>query len=245
MVRWMKYSLLVGALLLGSALNATAAKVKKVKVNSDRIVLADLLTGVGSDIGSLDMGRSPLPGHARVFTRKQIKDRMRQAMVSQPGMRVPSRVRVVRPAQRINEMQLTRMVKRAFQSQLPVEAQLGRVEVNGGIVMPRGGLRAEILMPKRIRSGLQSYRVRIYAGKSMKEMMVRAEVSKAVAGQQEIIKRGAPLRVRVRSGDVVVSTRAVAHQSGRVGQRIAVLPTEGRKMLYGVVVDAGTVEVEL
>ena len=75
--------------------------------------------------------------------------------------------------------------------------------------------------------------------------MVRAEVSKAVAGQQEIIKRGAPLRVRVRSGDVVVSTRAVAHQSGRVGQRIAVLPTEGRKMLYGVVVDAGTVEVEL
>ena len=77
MVRWMNYSLLVGALLLGSAPNAGAAKAKKVRVNSDRIVLADLLMGVSSDAGSLDMGRSPLPGQSRVFTRKQIKERMR------------------------------------------------------------------------------------------------------------------------------------------------------------------------
>ena len=245
MVRWMSYSLLVGALLLGSAPNAGAAKAKKVRVNGDRIVLADLLSGVSSDAGSLDMGRSPLPGKARVFTRKQIKERMRQAMVSPAGLRVPAKVRVIRPAQRINEMRLKRMVSSAFQVQLPAEAQLERLELKGGIVMPRGQLRAEVQMPKRVRSGMQTYRVKVYAGDSVKELNVRATVKRAMPGSHEMIERGAALRVRVKSGGVVISTRGVAQQAGRVGQRIAVLPNDGRKMIYGVVVDASTVEVQL
>ena len=245
MVRWMSYSLLVGALLLGSAPNAGAAKAKKVRVNSDRVLLADLLSGVSSDAGSLDMGRAPSPGQSRIFTRKQIKDRMRKAMVSSSGLRVPSRVRVVRPAQRVNEMKLTRLVQGAFQLQLPAEASLERIELKGGIVMPRGQLRAEVQMPKRVRTGSQSYRVKVFAGESVKELNVRAVINRAPAGAHEMVERGAALRVRVRSGGVVISTRGIAQQAGRVGQRIAVLPSEGRKMLYGVVVDAGTVEVQL
>ena len=102
--------LLAAMVVFAPVSNAEAGVVRK--VDSERIRLGDLLPKAPARIADLDVAAAPSPGATRVFTRNQILARLKLAMVSPKGLRIPKQVKVIRPAQVVSEVTIQRMVKR-------------------------------------------------------------------------------------------------------------------------------------
>jgi flagella basal body P-ring formation protein FlgA len=223
-----------------------AKKLRGVTVNADRIVLGDVVRNAPRNIADLDLGPAPKPGKNKFISGKQVRTRLKQAMVKSRGLRIPGKVRVHRASQNVNELTLRKHVERALARQLPEGLGYEDLVMRGGMVMPRGKLRVELEMPRKVHQGLYNFKASVYAGKSKgKTTLVRVNLRRDAALEREVIERGDTIWIKVRSGGVVVSTRGIAQQDGRTGQRIAVMPRQGRKMIYGMVTDAGVVEMDL
>lgn len=238
---------LVWALVLACALPATVnAGTRTVAVDGDRILLGHVVRNAPGHIAGLDMGPAPKPGQKKMFSSKQIRSRLKEAMVPSRGLRIPGPIRVRRPAQNVDEMQLRRLVEHSLKQQLPPGFAIEELMVRGGLVMPRGRVRVDLEMPRKVRRGLQNIKANIFAGQSKpKTTHIRVLLRSDAAANRLLVERGGAVWLRVRAGGVVVSTRAVSQQDGRLGQRVAVMPRQGRKVVYGVVQESGTVEMEL
>jgi len=223
-----------------------AKKMRRVVVDSDRLALSDVVRNVPRNIAGLDMGPAPKPGKDKVISGKQVRSRLKQAMVNAKGLRIPAKIRVRRASQNVNELTLRKHVERALQDQLPDGMSYDDLVLRGGMVMPRGRLRVELEMPRRVRQGLFNLKANVYAGQSKpRTTLVRVQLRSDVNASREVIERGDAIWLKVKTGSVVVSTRGIAQQDGRMGQRIAVIPRQGRKMVYGTVTNAGVVEMDL
>lgn len=233
------------AFLLSNSVFA-AKKLRGITVNSDRIVLGDVVRNAPREIAGLDLGPAPKPGKNKFISGKQVRSRLKQAILNSRGLRIPGKVRIHRASQNVNELTLRSHVERALEAQLPEGLAYEDLVLRGGLVMPRGRVRVELEMPRRVREGLYNFKAHVYAGKSKaKTTMVRVNLRRDAAQEREVIERGDTIWLKVRTGSVVVSTRGIAQQDGRTGQRIAVMPRQGRKMVYGMVTDAGVVEMDL
>ena len=223
-----------------------AKNLRKVTVDTDRLALGDIVRNAPRSIAGLDMGPAPKPGKDRVITGKQVRTRLKKAMVKTKGLRIPGKTRVRRASQNVNELTLRRHIESALQAQMPDGMSYDELVLRGGMLLPRGRLRVEVEMPRKVRRGLYNLKAHVYAGQSKPQTtMVRVQFHNDVTASQEVIERGDAIWLKVKTGKVVVSTRGVAQQDGRMGQRIAVMPRQGRKMLYGTVTNAGVVEMDL
>ena len=220
--------------------------VRKVTVDSDRLALGDVVRNAPRNIAGLDMGPAPKPGKDRVISGKQVRTRLKKAMVPTKGLRIPGKIRVRRASQNVNELTLSKHVERALQDQLPVGMSYEDLVLRGGMVLPRGRVRVQLEMPRKVRRGIYNLKAHVYAGKSKPQTtLVRVQLRSDAANAREVVERGDAVWLKVKTGSVVVSTRGVAQQNGRMGQRIAVIPKQGRKMVYGTVTNAGVVEMDL
>jgi hypothetical protein len=243
--RRLKWLVPVLVFLLSNSVFA-AKKPRGVTVNTDRVLLGDIVRNAPRDIAGLDLGPAPKPGKNKFISGKHVRTRLKQAMVNAKGLRIPGKVRVHRASQNVNELTLRKHVERALQAQLPEGMGYEDLVMRGGMVMPRGRLRVELEMPRRVHVGLNNFKAHVYAGKSKsKTTFVRVNLRRDTAMEREVIERGDTIWIKVKTGSVVVSTRGTAQQVGRTGQRIAVMPRQGRKMVYGMVTDAGVVEMDL
>lgn len=226
---------------------AVAGKnVRKVSVDSDRLTLGDVVRNAPRDVAGLDMGPAPKPGKDRVITGKQVRSRLKKAMVRTKGLRIPGKIRVRRASQNVNELTLRKHVEQALENQLPDGMSYEDVVLRGGMLLPRGRVRVQLEMPRKVRRGLYNFKAHVYAGKSKPQTtLVRVNLRSDTANTRDVIERGDAVWLKVKTGSVVVSARGVAQQDGRMGQRIAVIPKQGRKMVYGTVTNAGVVEMDL
>jgi flagella basal body P-ring formation protein FlgA len=171
---------------------------------------------------------------------------LKKAMITQRGLKIAKKLRVRRGVQNVDELKLRRLMRAALTRQLAPGIRFDDMILRGGVAMPRGRLRVELEMPRKVRMGLNNFKANIYAGNSKpKTTIVRVELRSDAAMSHQMIARGDPVWLRVKAGAVVVSTRGVAQQDGRTGQRIAVMPRQGRKVVYGTVTESGVVEMEL
>jgi hypothetical protein len=217
---------------------------RRVEVDGDRVLLADVVPRIGADLGGLDLGPAPAPGQSRRLQRQELVDRLRQAMVSSNGLRLRS-VILVRPAQRLSEQELQQMVREATHQHLAGAGRVGAVRVRGGMLLPRGEVRATVAPVSAWRHGFQPVRVELSAGSSAPRRLVASvEVSLPRASHEPLIERGAEVVVVARLPGVLVRTTGIAQSGGPRGARIAVLPSNSRRVVRARVVDAGTVEVD-
>ena len=110
-------------LLMGAAWVSTstveAAKLRRVAVDGDRVTLGDVLRKAPVEVASLELGASPEPGKSKVVHGKLIRRRLREALISARGLRIPKKVRVIRRAQVLTELQLQELVERQLPRYLP------------------------------------------------------------------------------------------------------------------------------
>jgi len=244
----MKKPLLLSLLAALSGITATAdaAAPARVSVLGDRILIADLLPGAPVEIGALDFGPAPQPGHSRWLSRGEIRRRLHQAMVHVPRLRIPRRIQVGRPAQRLSEPQLRRLVQQAVMARLPAGASLRHVGVVGGVVLPAGNITTEIDTPARWHPGRQVVRVRLQAGASAAIVVpATLTIEMASVDRTPLVRRGDRVIIAARAPGLEVRTRGVAQRDGASGETIAVLPLNGNRVLLARVRDANNVEIDL
>ena len=199
-----RWAVVAGLVFWGANPVGEAATMQRIEVEGKRVLLGHLRTGLAAELANFDLGPAPQPGHRRILTRKQVEKRLRQAMIPQrvldrAGLRMPRRVEIVRPKQVLNEVQLQKMVGRVIQSQLPPNASLLGTSVVGGIVLGPGRVRVTAQMPRDLRGGWQSARVKVVAGDGRPRVMpVRFEIE-IQQDLREEVRRGARVMVVVKT----------------------------------------------
>ena len=244
MRRIMMVLVLMGA-AWASTSTAAAAKLRRVAVDGDRITLGDVLASAPAEVARLDLGPAPEPGKTKVIHGKLIRRRLREALISIKGLRIPGKVRVIRRAQVLTELQLQALVERQLPRYLPGKVQVKRLKVKGGITLPRGTVHlwAEDV---KLRRGHQTVIAFVRAGDSRaKRVLVGVDVERGRSGGALLVKRGEPVVIRVQGRGVTVRAKGVSQQDGRQGQMVGVLPGDGKKLIRGRVVSEGVVEVML
>ena len=236
-------------LLMGAAWVSTstveAAKLRRVAVDGDRVTLGDVLRKAPVEVASLDLGASPEPGKSKVVHGKLIRRRLREALISARGLRIPKKVRVIRRAQVLTELQLQELVERQLPRYLPGAVAVKSLKVKGGITLPRGAVNlwAEDV---KLRRGHQTVIAFVRAGESKaKRVLVGVDVERRRAGGDLLVKRGEPVVIQVRGRGVTVRAKGISQQDGRQNQTVGVLPADGKRMVRGRVISDGVVEVML
>lgn len=234
-------ALMVGAL----SAPAFAGSGRRVEVEGDRVLFGDVVLSAPRDVADLDLGPAPRPGKSMVFRRAQIVRRLKEAMIGTGGLRIPSRTTVVRPSQVVSELVLQELVDRELPRFLKGDVEVRSMRVRGGVVLPRGPL--SLWAPEQtLRGGRQSIVATVRAGQSKgRRVQVAVEAARVNRNFTVVVKRGAEVLIEVRVNGVLIRAKGVAQQDGRVGQRIAVLPRDGRRLIRGRVGPGGVVEVSL
>jgi len=222
----------------------SSAAPRLVDISGDRIVLGQLVAGLPEQLARLDFGPSPELGHVRTVSGREIRRRVQRAMLDDAKRVWPARLKVRRPAQRISEARLNRLFRVALQAQLPAGAEIRGLLLPGGRRLERGAVHVTVQPITKYRSGRQSVRLGVRGGDGPWHKLL-AVVDLRVAAQPNVpvISRGDRVVLAVRMPAVVAQTAAIAQSAGRVGDRVAVTPVGGRKVVYAVVRDANTVEV--
>lgn len=224
---------------------ADAGSMRQVKLDSARIALGDLVPKAPTAIAALDLGIAPRPGKSKVIKASHIRKRLKQALISSKGLRIPHRTRVIRRSQTLTELELTKVMESQLPGLLPQGVRIQNLKVRGGLVLARGPVQVH-WNKTRLRNGRQTLNATVQAGQSSPaQVIVAVELSQPKESKIILVKRGEPVMVRIRVGGVTIRAKATAQQDGRAGQVVAVLPVDGRKMIRGRVVDGGLVEVEL
>jgi hypothetical protein len=92
-----------------------------VEIDSDRVVLGDIVRDAPVALASVDLGPAPEPGHAVTLSQKQIEARLAIAMVDREGMKLPKLVTISRPGQTIAEPHLKGIIaERSLGAPAPV-----------------------------------------------------------------------------------------------------------------------------
>ena len=234
-------ALLVGVLTAP----AFAGSGRRVEVEGERVLFGDVVSSAPQEMAGLDLGPAPRPGKSMVFRRAQIVRRLKEAMLGTRGLRIPSRITVVRPAQVVSELALQELVDRELPRFLKGDVEVRSMRVRGGVVLPRGPL--SLWAPEQtLRGGRQSIVATVRAGQSKgRRVQVAVETARVNRNSTVVVKRGAEVVVEVRANGVRIRAKGIAQQDGRVGQRIAVLPQDGRRLIRGRVGPGGVVEVSL
>jgi hypothetical protein len=227
-----------------------ASRESVVMVQGERVVLGDVMRAVPVAMRSLDLGASPAPGEARVFTRAEIEEHIIDARLgpkAQSVLReVPKRVVVRRAHQVFSAIELKKRVIKVLDESLPSHVQVLRVHVHSGLMLPVGPVEIELDIPSKFRNGEQALsawarvgdyeRVRVHAKAHFR---MRADTSHAS------IRRGSTVSVVVMGQNVTVRAQGVAQQGGKSGDAIPVLVEGGKRVVHGRINDEGVVEVQL
>lgn len=220
-------------------LSAGVAVAQEVQVQGDRITLGAVLPAlVGTELGDLDLGPSPLPGQPLWVRASDVRAALRRAQRDDRGLSIPKRVRVVRPMRVLSAQELETRAREALNALLapcevkslpslnPQNVAAGEVEVTATATPPRS-------------SGRVPFQLTILQSTTTFTQHAQA----VVECPPPVVSAGASLRLVAVVGSVKVSTPGVAAQAGRVGDEIRVTNSITRKSLRARVIDGDSAEV--
>ncbi|MBI4819603.1 MAG: flagella basal body P-ring formation protein FlgA [Deltaproteobacteria bacterium] len=236
-------SALVLLVTFGPTGSASAMAPTSIEVDSDRVVLGDIVRDVPVALADVDLGPAPEPGHAVTLSKKQIEARLAMAMVDRDGVKIPKLVTISRPGQTIAEPHLKGIIADALNEILPAGVTLGEVRAFGGLVLGRGPILVETVLPARLHSGFVSVWVKVTAGSSSRKLPVTIELFVPKAEEAALVKRGDRVQLVIRTVSMTIRAFGIAQNEASAGQLVNVLPTQGRKIVAGRVVAKDEVEV--
>lgn len=231
--------------VFGLVLGTLGAGARTVEVDAERVRLGHVLPNVASRYAQLDLGAAPELGARRIISRRELRRRLRRAMIPLRGLRLPRRVRVIRPHQTLPQPELAQKVKRAVAGALPSAFAVQSVRVARGLRLARGEVSVRVKPRAGWRQGANTVRVGVAVnGSVQRQMWATANLKRqAPRTRGPMVERGDRVTVRAVVGAVQVRTRGVVQRAGKRGERVPVLPSNARKVVHGIVVAADAVEV--
>jgi len=137
-----------------------------------------------------------------------------------------------------------KLLREATTEALGSEFELLAIHHRGDLILRGKDVSVEVERPARLpKRGRVALRAKLRTEKEQRRLAFAAEIR--APGSEPVIRRGASILVRARSGLVLVSASGQAQEDGAVGDRIHVLCPALRKVLVGKVIDADIIEIEL
>ena len=235
------------ALVLTLATPAAAAPAHRVDVNGERISLGEIVPSAPESLRSLDLGPAPTPGKSQWITRRQVRRRLKQAMVADHSVAMPRRIRVHRPGQTVSELRLRSLVRQVVRPLLPAGASLRNVLVSRGLMLPRGDIELRVGARSRrpLSAGKTSLPVSIRAGACRWQTLLVTVDIDVPRIKKMAVRRGDAVTIVARGRGLEVRAKGVVQRDGAIGETVPVLPSFGQKMLHARVRHAHRVELEL
>lgn len=233
------YRLLHVVALAASLSFAALAHAEELAVEGETVELAAIIPALlGTELGSMVVADSPLPGESSVLRASDIKAMLKASGTDTRGLSLPRSVRLVRRARTVKDVELTERVRAAVAPQIsPCEmislSTLPPVSLGAGdyeVVTQTNGRRD---------SGRVQLVIMLKQGPRSQRISAQLELSCPAP----VVHPGAIVRLVVVKGAVRVSAPAVAHQPGRVGDEIRITNQITKRQLRARVLDGQTVEV--
>jgi len=131
----------------------------KAEISGDRILLSQVADIAGPDrlfisrLGSIDIGKAPLPGRKKLIEARQILARMNKSTGGLPadiGLEFPERLEVSRASVKIKKTKIEEIASAWVLERVPWDLEnvkVAKVRVNGDIVLPKGRITCKVISP--------------------------------------------------------------------------------------------------
>jgi hypothetical protein len=206
-----------------AAFASPAAAETRVNVSGASIRVSDIDPGAAPELADIELGRSPPPGSSRLLSRKEIRQRLREAGVDPSRVTVPASVRVEAPAERWKPEEVAVRADAAVRAALPPGVALLKLSARQGVVVPPGTTvaAAKPMIPRRV----GRHELTLVAELRQDEKIVaRAPISLIVEVSAEafapVVRKGDRLTLVVEHGNARVGATAVALADADQGDAI-------------------------
>lgn len=216
---------------------APAARAEtRITLTGATIHLSDIDPGAPAALSSIELGRAPPPGSSRVLTRREIRQRVREAGADPLRVSVPVAVRVESAAERWTAAELAVRADDAVRAALPEGVSLVKIEARQGVLVPPGTGVAEVR--PSIPHGVGRHAVTVVAElRQSDEVVARAPLSLVVDVGPDafapLLRKGDRVTLVVEQGNARIGATAVALADGSLGDSIFFRVTSTGKVLKG------------
>ena len=238
----------MGTWLLLSITPAHAAYTRCVQVNHARMRLGDVLPNTPAPWDDIDLGHAPAPLGARRIDASEIRERVAEANLQPLPTALPAQLRVCRSGQQVRAPELQQRVRQALEQILPQGSHAKRIHVTGSVVLPTGAYQTQLNPPRQWFSGRQNVNVELWSDQAETPVSLSVDVDISLPSKPTAVaavSRGSTVTIIAEGPGVRVQSNGVAQEGGALGESIAVLPSNGMRVVRGRIRDAHTVEVDL
>jgi len=116
-----------------------------VKAFGAEVLVGDVVRSCPPELCALAVVSSPLPGQVRTVNKRDVEIAVRRAGGDPSALRIPERVRVIRPAKTISKEELQQQVEAAVKAALPAGFVLDDIGVMSTMDVPKAGFEVRAL----------------------------------------------------------------------------------------------------
>lgn len=232
MTRRSLFSAWAVAALVMAAPHAGAETV--VNVTTRNVRVSDFDPGAPPELASIDLGRAPPPGSSRLFTRREISDRVREAGADPKRLSMPASVRIASSAERWNPEELAARAESAVRAALPPGVTLVKLGALQGVVVPPGTLvtSARPVIPKRVGRHELTLMAELRADD---ETVARSPLRLIIEVSEEAlapaVRKGDRMTLVVEQGNTRIGANAIAMADANLGDAVFFKVTSTGKVL--------------
>jgi hypothetical protein len=194
-----------------------------VNVTSRNVHVSDFDPAAPPELAGIDLGRAPPPGSSRLFTRREISDRVREAGADPKRLSLPPSVRIASTAERWNAEDLAARAEGAVRATLPPGVTLVKLGALQGVVVPPGTLVASArpVIPKRV----GRHELTLMAELRADDVTVARSPLKLIVDVSEealapAVRKGDRMTLVVEQGNTRIGANAIAMSDANLGDAV-------------------------
>jgi len=205
-----------------------------VNITSRSVHVSDFDPGAPPELANIDLGRAPPPGSSRLFTRREITDRVREAGADPSRLSLPPSVRIASTAERWRAEDLAARAEGAVRANLPPGVTLVKLGALQGVVVPPGTLVASArpVIPRRVGRHELTLMAELRADD---ETVARSPLRLIVEVSEEAlapaVHKGDRLTLVVEQGNTRIGANAIAMSDANLGDAVFFKVTSTGKVL--------------
>ena len=230
----MRHAALLLTFLAVLPLAATASAENRVSIAGPTVRVSDIDPAAPAEVADIELGRSPPPGSSRIFTRSEIRQRMREAGADFTHVNVPVSIRVEAPAEHWRPEEVAARADGAVRAALPPGVSLIKLDAQRSIVVPPGSSVTSVkpVIPHAV--GRHDVTV-VAEVRRNQEIVARAPLSLVVDVGEDafapVLRKGDRLTLIIEQGNARIGASAVTLADANVGDAIFCRVTSTGKVL--------------
>lgn len=215
-------------------LTATASAENRVSIEGPTVRVSDIDPAAPAEVADVELGRAPPPGSSRIFTRGEIRQRMREAGADATHVNVPASVRVETPAEHWRPEEVAARSDAAVRAALPPGVSLLKLDAQRSIVVPPGSSVTSVkpVIPHAV--GRHDVTV-VAEVRRNHEIVGRAALSLVVDVGEDafapILRKGDRITLIIEQGNARIGASAVTLADANLGDAVFCRVTSTGKVL--------------